>query len=686
VTAFTAAFAFAALFIAPGTGLASPVNIPLHINYALMTAALSQQLYAHGGRAQLWSGNNECEYLYAENPSFGEHNGIVGVETDAYLNLGVPVGDRCLTPITWSGIIQADTTPYIAGFALKFHVTDINLLDNHHKKSLLLGRGFDLIKSSFPPALETYSFDLTPAIHELDELAGMAVAPADKASLHLALASIRLEPMVTVGKTGVQLVMAIELPLRTPSTPIPASAAPLKPEEIAAWNNALDNWDAFLVFAIKQVGIAASDPAVRNELLNILLDSRQRLVTALGEPQRFTGPDPVRLLFIEEWTRLGQVIESAAEKGALGDRSLEFLSFISAGDALFALDESASALGLRISADDLRRLARIMAPQVSGDPLVYSFEEDPQLRQIFGLGTPLQAPGNLALPPESAPAVPQDAGGELPEARVLPQIGVRPDDGVPSTEPTSAPAGRSQSAPIAPDGIAGTFAMLSSALCAISPHAVFAAQAPINPQVSPGQLLNLGQELRAVVVNRDNAARYRLELGRLLDLAALYQLQNDALEDSPRRSWPILLKAAAWQESCWRQFVMKNRRIWYLESKTGDIGLMQVNKYVWRGFYSLARLRWDIVYNLSAGSEILHRLLSESLNHVHSSNPSDVARATYAAYNGGPGAYSRWRQPNEPPALRAIDDAFWVKYQAIAAGQSFDIVTCAAQWGTVNDG
>src|SRR5262249_1773722 len=152
----------------------------------------------HGGRAQLWSGNNECEYLYAENPSLGEHNGIVTVETDAYLNLGVPVGDRCLTPITWSGIIQADTTPFIAGFELKFHVTDIKLFDSNDKKSLLLGRGFDLIKSSFPPALETYSFDLTPAIHELDELARMAVAPADEASLHLALASIRLEPMVTV--------------------------------------------------------------------------------------------------------------------------------------------------------------------------------------------------------------------------------------------------------------------------------------------------------------------------------------------------------------------------------------------------------------------------------------------------------------------------------------------------------
>lgn len=228
--------------------------------------------------------------------------------------------------------------------------------------------------------------------------------------------------------------------------------------------------------------------------------------------------------------------------------------------------------------------------------------------------------------------------------------------------------------------------MLSSALCAVSPRTAFADQLPTNSQVSPSQLLDLGQKLHTVVVNDSNAQRYRTELAQLLDLAARYQLQDDALEDSARRSWPILLKAAAWQESCWRQYVIKNGRVWYLESKTGDIGLMQVNKYVWRGFYNLGRLRWDIIYNLSAGSEILHRFLAGSVSHVHSTDPSELARATYAAYNGGPGAYNRWRQPHEAKSLRAVDDAFWAKYQAIAAGQTVDILTCASQWDRLHGG
>ncbi|MBV8357279.1 MAG: lytic transglycosylase domain-containing protein [Deltaproteobacteria bacterium] len=604
-------------------------------------------------------------------------NANVQVETGGHLNLGVAVGDRCLSPILWSGIIAADTVPYIAGFALKLHVVDVSLYDYNHQKSMLLERGFDLIKSSLIPALETYSYDLTPAIQELEGLAQMAVT--DQAALHLALATMHLEPAVIADESGLRLTLAIDLPLQAPSAPITSSAAPLKPEEIAAWNNALDNWDAFLVFAIKQVGATVTDANVRNQLLNILLDSRQQLVAALSQPQRLNGPDPVRLLFLREWTRLGQLIDNAARQGRLGNRSLEFLSFISAGDALFALDQVASELGMRISADDLRRLARIMAPQASGDPLAYSFDEDPELRRLFDLSTPLELPGALELPIEPAPSATSDrsdefAPGEADRASIAPSISAasrRPETSSPNAPST---VSINTSLLVAP------FSISPSGLCLLTPATVYAADVAPGTQENAVEILTLGRKLHAVVVSEHNESPYRYEINRLLDLTAQYQLQDDAAEASVQRLWPILLKAVAWQESCWRQFVIKHRRVWYLESQTGDIGLMQVNKYVWRGFYSLARLQWDIVYNLSAGTEILQRFLTGASGHFHSDDPVALARATYAAYNGGPNAYNRWRQPLEPPALRAIDQAFWLKYRAIEAGQAFDILSCAVQW------
>src|SRR5205085_11703486 len=99
--------------------------------------------------------------------------------------------------------------------------------------------------------------------------------------------------------------------------------------------------------------------------------------------------------------------------GRLGNRSLEFLSFISAGDALFALDQAAPALGMNISADDLRRLARIMAPAAAGDPLAFGFDEDPELREIFGMGVPLDLPGSFDVPEEPTTAASAD-GNQSP--------------------------------------------------------------------------------------------------------------------------------------------------------------------------------------------------------------------------------------------------------------------------------
>ena len=47
-----------------------------------------------------------------------------------------------------------------------------------------------------------------------------------------------------------------------------------------------------------------------------------------------------------------------------------------------AVDQAfATALGMRISAEDLRRLAHIMAPVAKGDPLEFNFDEDPELAE-----------------------------------------------------------------------------------------------------------------------------------------------------------------------------------------------------------------------------------------------------------------------------------------------------------------
>ena len=72
-------------------------------------------------------------------------------------------------------------TPYLTpNLTLMFRVSDINLYDRQHQKSLIVGRGFDLIKGNFIPRFETFKFDLRAPIEEFRALAEEA-APPDQA-------------------------------------------------------------------------------------------------------------------------------------------------------------------------------------------------------------------------------------------------------------------------------------------------------------------------------------------------------------------------------------------------------------------------------------------------------------------------------------------------------------------------
>src|SRR5439155_1119236 len=212
---------------------------------------------------------------------------------------------------------------------------------------------------------------------------------------------------------GVKVQVAVDLPPPPPAIPVPE--APLTPEELQRWQATLESWDAFLVFVVKDLGLSGQDPAVRNELLDLLLTSRYELLAALaGEPQ--PGVDPVRQLFLHAWDRLHDVVRRAALRGGLEGRALRYATFLAAGDARAAVD-------------------------------------------------------------------------------------------------------------------------------------------------------------------------------RLLDLVPADARQRNTLDARVADTFPHLVKAVAWQESCWRQFVRQSGKVTYLLSSTGDIGLMQVNRRVWRGFFDVRRLQ-----------------------------------------------------------------------------------------------
>ena len=655
-----------------GTASAVEVKVPLNIDYITLTEAFRHQVYdGPAGRAELWVGSDKCQYLYAYRPRFERKDGALMLGTDADLSLGVAVAGKCLTPITWSGIIEVETQPYIgADLAIKFHVVNINLYNSAQQKSVLLS-GFDLIKSHFIPRIEDFSYDLHASLHQLENLLQAAAAPDLAERVNTGLSTMRPMSAVVPGDEGLKLALELKVPeIATPAQSV--VPAPLSPDEIAAWQEMLDDWDAFIVFAIKQLAGTVGDKQFRAQLFDVLLDSRYRLVAALAQPQVNAGPDPVRLIFIDDWSRLRTIIQSAARRQILGGRALEFLSFVSAGDALFAADQAAPALGMRISQDDLRQLAHVLAPQYAGDPLSFSYDTDPQLQRLFGFTEPLESPGPLEAPvPDTTPAAASTVTPAAPLISPSPTASPGPSRSSPAPAPTSTFRSKPDTT-TGPTGMRAWFRWFS-------PQDASASEDPMATQI-----FSLGSALKRVVVEEANASVYAQSIERLLTLITQREITDQGLAPQYQQTFLSLVKSTAWQESCWRQFIRVNGHVRFLESDTADVGLMQVNKHVWRGFYGIRRLEWDIVYNAGAGAEILLRLMSADTARAttqDSYSVAEIARSTYAAYNGGPNAYNRWRRPDETAEARYIDESFWTKFRAVTAGQFFDILSCAAQWG-----
>jgi hypothetical protein len=186
----------------------------------------------------------------------------------------------------------------------------------------------------------------------------------------------------------------------------------------------------------------------------------------------------------------------------------------------------------------------------------------------------------------------------------------------------------------------------------------------------------LSERLDRWVPGVNELATYREIVDRLLTLAAERSFDGEALDERFDDLFQSLVKAVAWQESCWRQFVRSRGGIVPIQSSTGDFGMMQINVRVWRGFFNPVKLRWSAGYNAGAGTEILWQLLGRYGVREARVRLSDAARASYSAYHGGPRRYRRYRLADTPPQMRLIDQAFWEKYQAVSTGQAGDRVLC----------
>jgi len=328
---------------------------------------------------------------------------------------------------------------------------------------------------------------------------------------------------------------------------------------------------------------------------------------------------------------------------------LRYMTFINAGDALLTLDRTAPGLGIHLTSDGLRRLARMMQPDSKEDPLHFDWQIDPALRELFQFQPEPELPVIEIIPPQPLPAV------EPPP--------------VPTPQPPVPPPVEPNTQPAEPQ------AQTSSVSAALLNFFIGIAHAEDLPDtIKP----TLYQRLNRWVPNEGDEAEYEQIMTQLLAALALEQIKRDNLNPQYTKIFLNLVPTVAMIESCWQHFELKNEKIVTRRNQAGGLGIMQINQHVWRGFYNMDRLQGDVAYNIQAGNQILMRYFKQHAIKVaeENNNPDMAARAAYAAYNGGPGAVRRFLKTDTNSRLKRIDEHLWELYQKISAGGSGDLTTC----------
>lgn len=378
---------------APGT-LAGRVEIPLRVPLETIRQALSAQLAASPARPGVIYREGRCRYLLLDTPRLEAVDGELRLSGPGAAALGVELLGNCQNAVQWKGTMHFRLVPQLdSAGRLRVRIVDSTLTDAGGGSAL--GFIWELSKRHVHPRLERFSYDLGASRAALVQVMRGA-APAERApELETALNALRvLTPRVEAAAVVVPI--ALEVPDAWLSAPAPlaASSAPLTEAEFEALDTALQPWDAFIAYSVKQVALDSENSALRKRLFTLLLDSRYRLAEILAGEARSAG-DPLRELFIETWEELRAILADAQAQGLLDASLLRYALFIDAGDALVALDRAAPGLGMAPSADGLRRLARSLRPGAA-DPLAYDWAVDPQMQRLFEVE---EIPASDPLPP-----------------------------------------------------------------------------------------------------------------------------------------------------------------------------------------------------------------------------------------------------------------------------------------------
>ena len=590
---------------------AETVVLPITVEYTAMRTILVHQLFTlPKERALVLDDRKGCNYIELWDPQIGPEGPYLRIVAKIRAKAGLPVFSECRGPEAWEGYIELIERVWLDPdyWLLRFQTVDSRVYTPGWKRTEVGRVLWDLIKTHVHAYIDKTTVNLAPPVNELRGFLPLMVQPGSRGRLNRWLESIRPGDFdVSPQAISAEIIMDVgPIPKRGPKPP----EAPLSEEELERFIQAWETWDAFLAYEIRALGAHALTEEEKQTLLDILLETRYRFVEELrgGSPKR----DLVREQFVSVWRNLSPILRKYLNRED-ATHLLGYMSFFSAADALAALDKLGPALDIEISRRGLRRLARLISVEGRAPSLGYYYGVDFGLRDLLGIDP---------ISDDQAPALPEEDTDDQ-------HLEMLPEEDRESRRPLD------------------WFGSLAWA-------------AESNPKIEI-------RELRRWLVPKSDLTGFLKRVRALLGKATEKTLDKGRVSGGYHALFKMIVPATAWQESCWRQFIIKKGKILYLRSYNNtSVGIMQVNERVWRGLFSRHNLRWNIWYNAQAGCQILEHYFVKYLTGKNKPNErldSDtMARALYAMYNGGPAQLKKFLQRHKRKKYYLSDRLFWEKY------------------------
>ena len=612
-------------FCFPACAFSETVSLPLTLDYPLLRSLTIYSAFSDPGQqAVLLDEYEGCTNITISEPKFSNSGSFIRFETKINIRSGVFFRGKCLMPVAWEGYLALYQKPKIDNekWMLSFETVDSFIYDKDHQPAKIAGIIWNFVKSLVYDYLNSITIDLSPPISDVKSCLLPMFATEVRHNTQKMLDSMRPGRIYTTSKAlKVDILADVERVYEEERETTPET---ISQQELDNFIRIWETWDSFFVQMITALTEERLSEEDRRLLLDLMLETRHRFVVELSEKN--VRSDFIREQFVSVWQQVSPLLRKHLGNKPSKD-ILGYLAFFTAYDALLALDKIGPSIGIEISRNGLTRLARMLNSQI--DTLTYRPTMDEKLRRILGFEPAMEPTGTVF-------------EGE--------EIEIKMEDD-------------------APDGTNGN---LSKVIFSFFCEPVWAKTRKPIPKL---------KQIREWVVPKEGVNKYIERIKGLLNSSASDVLQKSKLSKKYHRIFQQVVLSTAWQESCFRQFKIKKKRLTYLRSyNRSSVGLMQINEYVWRGIYHVNHLRWNIKYNAMAGCEIIdlyfRRYVLRKMDQISSFTEGNLAGVIYAMYNGGPGQLKKFLRRCKNGKFYASDRLFREKYTWVTNGQWDNITKC----------